>query len=94
MTVSLSVLLKIFPRLLIDFSVIDGIRTPRREKWNLSVTFPFLTRRDQDLTGLEVHSGPADEAIKALEDPSAACYRCSGHRQVIYECSDGGLLHT
>lgn len=50
--VPLRELLKTFLRLFIGFSVIDVIWTPPMEKWNLSVTFPFFTTRDQDLVGL------------------------------------------
>lgn len=52
-SVSFSELLNTLPRLLIGFSVMDGIFVPPEEKRNWSATFPFLNTKDLDFVGLK-----------------------------------------
>ncbi len=51
--VSLNVQSEILPRLLTGFLPTGGIWTPLRGRQKSSVTFPFLTTRDQYLAGLK-----------------------------------------
>lgn len=79
--------LNILSRLLISFSLIDGIWMPSKKEANLSVTFHLFSIRDLDFAGLK----PIQTQVMSLSKP----WKIHRHweyfyHQVVYEGSDGG----